>query len=273
MTQQLLWEDPGSEAQGDPPAPPEPVSKLPPAVERALWRGDQIGTSASEVISTGFQALDAELPGGGWPCRSLTELLQAQAGILEWRLLGPTLRKVVQAGHSVVLIAPPRSPHLPGLRHIGIDERHLVWIKAEAPSERLWCTEQLIKSGGFGALLAWLPQARPEQIRRLQVCAQSCDGPVFLCRPLAARHEPSAAPLRIVPALHIDWQLSVHVFKRRGAAHDGLLTLESVPGGLQAIMTPRLMQPSRLLPNREVPADALGSPVALIEARRHAPSH
>ena len=28
----------------------------------------------------------------------------------------------------------------------------------------------------------------------MQVCAQGCEGPVFLCRPLAAEHEPSSAP-------------------------------------------------------------------------------
>lgn len=65
-------------------------------------------------------------------------------------------------------------------------------------AERLWKTEQLVNSNACGALLSWLPQARPEQLRRLQVCAQACDDPVFLMRPEAARFEasPSPAPLR-----------------------------------------------------------------------------
>jgi protein ImuA len=46
--------------------------------------------------------------------------------------------------------------------------------------ERLWATEQILQAGPVGAVLAWLPQARPEQIRRLQIHAQSCDAPVFL---------------------------------------------------------------------------------------------
>ena len=65
---------------------------------------------------------------------------------------------------------PARHPHLPGLLHEGLDERKLVWICAEAPSERMWVTEQLIKSNAAGAIVAWLPQARQEQLRRLQVC-------------------------------------------------------------------------------------------------------
>ncbi|MFN6995724.1 MAG: translesion DNA synthesis-associated protein ImuA [Aquincola tertiaricarbonis] len=216
----------------------------------ALWRGCDLGGAAGPVTGSGFDALDGELPGGGWPSRALTEVLCAQPGVLEWRLLGGALRRVVAAGRSVVLVGPPRHPHLPGLRHEGLDARHLVWIRAEAPSERLWCTELLVKSGASGAVVAWLPQARPEQVRRLQVCAQSCEGPVFLCRPLAARHEPSAAPLRVLAGLGPDWSLQVQLLKRRGAAHEGVLQLPSVPGGLALALTPRLMAPSRLIHER-----------------------
>src|SRR5438552_2140845 len=133
---------------------------------------------------------------------------------------------------------PPKSPHLPGLKYAGLDERHLVWIQADAPAERLWVTEQLIKTNAAGLLVSWLPQARQEQIRRLQVCAQACDGPVFLCRPMAAEHEPSAAPLRVQLRFGLDWELYVHLLKRKGPTHEGDITLSSVPGGLESIITP-----------------------------------
>lgn len=263
-----------AERQEDPSPPlePPPTLALPPAVHAAVWRGSELGGQAQSVVSSGFAALDRELPGGGWPRKSLTELLQPQPAVLEWRLLGPALQAVVAAGQSVVVVGPPRHPHLPGLRHAGIDERQLIWVRADAPSERLWCTEQLIKSNATGALVAWLPQARPEQIRRLQVCAQSCEGPVFLCRPLAARHESSAAPLRVIATLAPDWELHVQVLKRRGPAHEGTASLRSLPGGLAAVITPRLARPSRLLV-REVPADAVGSTAPSARPRRHAAAH
>lgn len=231
-------------------APPAALPELPPGLSSALWRGCDLGGAAGRVTGSGFEALDGELPGGGWPSRALTEVLCAQPGVLEWRLLGGALRRVVAAGQSVVLVGPPRHPHLPGLQHEGLDARRLVWIRAEAPSERLWCTELLLKSAASGAVVAWLPQARPEQVRRLQVCAQACEGPVFLCRPLAARHEPSAAPLRVLASLAPDWTLQVQLLKRRGAAHEGVLQLPSVPGGLASVLTPRLMAPSRLIHER-----------------------
>ena len=236
------------------------LGELPPEVEQAVWRGTELGQHTSTVVSSGFTALDAELPGSGWPTRSLTEVLSPQPSVLEWRLIGPALQGIVATGGQVIIVGPPKTPHLPGLRHSGIDERHLVWIQADAPAERLWCTEQLIKSGACGAVVSWLPQARPEQIRRLQVCATACDGPVFLFRHAAAQHEASAAPLRVFTTFGLDWQLQVQVLKRRGPAHDGVITLPSVPGGLQSILTPRLLRPSQLIAARTVrePLHALG---------------
>jgi protein ImuA len=225
---------------------------LPPDIEAALWRGDQLGSPVTSVVSSGFSALDAELPGGGWPCHALTEILQPQPTVAEWRLLAPAMRQVVAHGGHIVVVGPPKSPHLPGLKYAGLDERHLVWIQAEAPAERLWVTEQLIKTNAAGLLVSWLPQARQEQIRRLQVCAQACEGPVFLCRPAAAEHEPSAAPLRVQLRFGLDWHLHVHLLKRKGPAHEGEVTLSSVPGGLESILTPRLRRPSHIMATRQV---------------------
>ena len=228
-----------------------PTGPLPPELEQAVWRGIDLGRGASPVLASGFAALDAELPGGGWPCQALSEILSLQPSVLEWRLVGPALRTVVASGGQVVAVGPPMIPHLAGLHHCGVDAEHFVWVQANSPTERLWCTEQLIKSGACGALVAWLPQARPEQIRRLQVCAQACRGPIFLFRPAAAQHETSAAPLRLVATIGLDWELHVQVLKRRGPPHDGVVRLPSIPGGLEAVLTPRLLQPSRLISARQ----------------------
>jgi protein ImuA len=268
------WQDDASAAQTPSTAKPGfQAGKLPAAVQAALWRADALGTPVTSVLSSGWPELDKELPGGGWPCHSLTEVLSAQPSVLEWRLVGPALRGVVEAGKTVVIVGPPKEPHLPGLAHCGIDERHLVWIAASSPAERLWCTEQLVKSNAAGALLAWLPQARPEQIRRLQVCAQTCEGLVFLFRPHHTGADASAAPLRVGASLGPDWILHVQVLKRRGALLDATLKLPSVPGGLDAVLTPRLRQPSTLISRREVAADVLGSNVIALRKRSYAGAH
>ncbi|WP_200896985.1 hypothetical protein [Paracidovorax citrulli] len=116
----------------------------------------------------------------------------------------------------------------------------------------------MLKSNPAGAVLSWLPQARPEQIRRLQVHAQSCDAAVFLLRPTAALSGASPAPLRVAAALGDGWQLEVRIPKRRGAPLDDALYLEAIPASLEPMLPPRLKSrpvPS-IQPTRKEPADA-----------------
>jgi protein ImuA len=239
---------------------------LPAQVAAAVWRGDQLGQPVASVWPSGFAALDAVLPGGGWPGQAVTELLSPQAGTHEWRLLGPLLRQVTAAGRPVLLVGPPRPPHPAGLRHEGVDERRLVWVQAETPAERLWTTEQLLRARTGGVLLAWLPQVRAEQVRRLQVQAGGHETPVFLCRPEAALHEASAAPLRLRVGPGSDWTLQVELPKRKGPPLTQPLSLHVVPGGLRDLLTPRLQQPSRLVPSEST--DAVVRPVPAGHRRR-----
>jgi len=247
---------------GDGAAQPLDMGQLPHHVSHAIWRGTEVGQPGQTVVSSGFSGLNAELPGGGWPCNAVTEILQPQPSLCEWRLLSPALAKLVASGGQLLLVGPPKRPHAPGLIQLGIAEKNLVWIAADTPAERLWCTEQLVKSNPRGgAILSWLPQARPEQLRRLQVHAQSCDCPVFLFRPEAAQLDASPAPLRVLANLGTDWQLQVHILKRKGALMDGSIALPSIPGTLVSVFTPRLMRPSLLMAKHTEPSNVrtLGS--------------
>ncbi|WP_269758811.1 hypothetical protein [Variovorax sp. E3] len=142
MTALLDWND---EYETEPPRQRPlaraalPPGELPPTVQAAVWRGDQLGTPTTKVVLTGFPDLDKELPGGGWPAHALTELLQPQPSVVEWRLLGPAIRDVVSQGKDVIVVSPPKHPHLPGLRQQDVDERHLAWIQAEIWTAR-WKT-------------------------------------------------------------------------------------------------------------------------------------
>jgi protein ImuA len=237
---------------GDALAPAFDIGQLPGSVAQALWRGTHLAQAGQAVVSSGWAALDAQLPGDGWPCNALTELLQAQPALCEWRLLAPALAGLAAGGGHILLVGPPKRPHVPGLVQLGMAEKSIVWIAADTPAERLWSTEQLVKANPRGsAILAWLPQARAEQLRRLQVHAQACDCPVFLFRPEAAQLDASPAPLRVLTTLGPDWSLHVQLLKRKGALLDGPLVLPSVPGTLASVLPPRLLRPSQLLARTE----------------------
>jgi protein ImuA len=126
------------------------------------------------------------------------------------------------------------------LAQLGVDAQRLIVVHGRdgahgarhllAIADLLWALEQALKSGQVGAVLAWLPlRLRADALRRLQLAAQSHDGPAFLLRDIEARARPSPAPLRL--ALHsagID-ELALRVLKRRGPALTQLLRLALPP--------------------------------------------
>lgn len=189
-----------------------------PPLPDAVWRASRIGSAAVRSFSSGFAALDAELPGAGWPAGMLTELISRESGIGELRLLVPLLRRLTRERRFVVVLGPPQIPYAPALAAHGLDLDYLLIVQATHAADRLWAVEQTLKSSGFGALLAWLPQprTRPEHLRRMQLTAHATQGPAFLFRPLQAQFEASPAPLRLLLLPRAGERLSVQILKRRG---------------------------------------------------------
>ena len=218
------------------------------SMPHALWRGDALGVHAAPSIATGYASLDAELPGRGWPTSMLTELLWAQQGGGEFRLLAPVLAQLARAGKSIVLLAPPHRVFAPALAQMDIDIRQLLLVQTDKPADRLWAIEQVLKSASFGALLCWLPQARPEHLRRLQLAANGSEGLSFVFRPTAARHESSPAPLRLLCQPEAAGAIAVEVFKRRGPAM-------AAPLLLPARLPPVIARAIGSQPHTPVPVD------------------
>jgi protein ImuA len=198
----------------------------------AVWRADALArhTSPAGVVASGHELLDAELPGGGWPVGALCEILQTHSVQSEWRLLLPALcaaqRSAAKLGRAswVALIGPPYAPFGPALAAHGLGVQQLLWVKAQAPAERLWAAEQALRCAGVAAVLAWLPQAQAASLRRLQMAALTHAKLLFVMRPVAAQHESSPAVLRLlllaqgtgINAKLDPGALNVQVLKRRG---------------------------------------------------------
>ena len=66
-----------------------------------VWRVGELSRVELPGIRSGFPALDAELPGGGWPAGVLTELLPENIGIGEVRTLGPALSQLSKQGRWI----------------------------------------------------------------------------------------------------------------------------------------------------------------------------
>ena len=203
------------------PPPTRPPAIRPESLHPALWLGHQLGRHAESAVPSGFAGLDAQLPGGGWPRRALTELLLPHPGVGEIRLLSASLVATQQAGRLVMLFDPPAGLAAGALAQLGFDVAQLLVINTRcrviAGSDSLWALEQALKSGHVGAVLAWLPpRLRAERLRRLQLAAHAHDGPAFVLREMSADQRPTAAPLRLALRPSGADTLAVRVLKRRG---------------------------------------------------------
>lgn len=180
----------------------------------ALWRGRS--AARIEALPTGYEALDAALPGGGWPRAGLVEILTPRTGVGELRLLAPLLARLgaEQPPRWTAWVAPPFEPYAPGLAACGIAlERQLV-VRTDTA---LWAMEQTLLSGACEAVLAWVRRAHPNSVRRLQLAAERGRSSGFLFRALRSAREPSPAMLRLLlsPA---PGGVHVELLKSRGGA-------------------------------------------------------
>jgi len=155
-----------------------PPAWAPPALDLALhpavWRAAQLGGSPPRVCPTGFEALDAQLPGGGWPHGVLTELLLAQPGIGELRLLAPALAVIGASGDApgqqrraaladgggrcVMLFDPPAALSAWALAQCGLDSRHWLVVQARAGQGRAGATPLPAQGAQAGT---WRPEPAP----------------------------------------------------------------------------------------------------------------
>jgi cell division inhibitor SulA/protein ImuA len=184
----------------------------------ALWRGD--GRVVPEALPTGFRALDARLPGGGWPLATLIELLVPAAGVGEIRLLLPALKRLAMAEDAaprwVAWLAPPHLPYAPALADAGLDPARMLVVRPRAGSDRLWAMEQALRSGACAAVLGWAGAVDGTALRRLKLAAEEGRTPAFLLRPAVHRGDASPAALRLVLAAR-GFGLDVEILKSRGA--------------------------------------------------------
>jgi len=181
-----------------------------------IWRGNELARTSRPGIASGFAALDAELPGGGWPCGALTEILPQHEGIGELRILGPALAQLASQGKFIAWIAPPYLPYAPALAAAGIALERVLIVKTSRDGDSLWAAEQALGSAACGGVLAWPREIRSAQLRRLQLAAEDGRCLAVLFRPTEAAREPSPAVLRIGLATAAGG-LALSILKRRGA--------------------------------------------------------
>jgi hypothetical protein len=175
------------------PSNPSSVAELLQATPH-IWRGREHGSA--DTCSTGFAALDAALPGGGWPRGTLIEFAPECSGIGEFSLPLPALQMTARAKKPIALIRPPYTPYAPALRRAGIPLKQLLWVTETNDDDARWAAEQLLREGA-GAVLLWSDARDDRAMRRLQLAAECGRALAFVYRSAECLKQASSAALRV----------------------------------------------------------------------------
>jgi hypothetical protein len=187
------------------------LAKLP-----GVWRGGELEQAVHSVVATGHEALDRELPGGGWPVGTLSEVLHDGVGIGEISFLAGALARASEGERLIAWIDPPHLPYAPALAQARVALEHCLVVRPARSEDALWAAEQALKSGACGAVLFWLGESIDYAVlRRLQMSAEAGRSMALLFRSTAAERLSTPAHLRVVLA-QVDGRLEARIPKRRG---------------------------------------------------------
>ena len=197
-----------------------------------MWRGGELEHAVHPAIATGHARLDAELPGGGWPTGTLTEVLHDGVGIGEVSFLARALASACGDERMVAWINPPHLPYAPAIAQAGIPLARCLVVRPANREDALWAAEQALKSGACGAALMWLEAAQGERaneyawMRRLQMAAEAGRSIAVAFRPTAAERLSTPAHLRVVLSRE-EGVLRARIPKRRGPPMLQAIALEA----------------------------------------------
>lgn len=206
-----------------------------------VWRGGELEHALQPVVATGHAALDRELPGGGWPTGTLTEVLHDSAGIGEVSFLAGALARASSEDRLIAWIDPPHLPYAPALGQCGIALERCLVVRSAHRDDALWAAEQAMRSGACGAVLLWLAHHEYAWLRRLQMAAEAGRAMAVLFRSTAAERLSTPAHLRVVLAREAG-VLSIRIPKRRGPP---LVRPISLAIGRSVPATPAVIAPAQ----------------------------
>jgi hypothetical protein len=185
-----------------------------------IWRAREQGSGTAHQptgLSTGHAALDACLPGRGWPRQGLIEILCDGTGLGELQLLLPALCRLCRPGERggwITWVSPPHRPYAPALVASGLDLARNLFVQAPGATE--WAMDQALRSEACSAVLGWSTTSDSTALRRLQLAAEQSRSLAVLFRPVRAGLAPTPAMLRLALLGVTEAGLQVRIVKSRG---------------------------------------------------------
>jgi cell division inhibitor SulA len=185
--------------------------------EDRVWQGRRHRQSSQPAEPTGYQVLDNQLGGIGWPRGALSECLLDVHGIGELHLMLPLMKTLSSNARTVFLLNPPHTPYAPALAREGINLDQVILVHTDNEGDFLWTLENCLRSPVTGLVMAWPGKLMSRDIRRLQLAAEAGSNVcvLFRQRRYADQNSPAALRLDLEPDQHQN--LNIRIVKRRGS--------------------------------------------------------
>lgn len=152
--------------------------------------------------STGIEALDAALPGGGFPAGALVEVFERPEGGGASTFACIAARAAARDGGRIAWIDAAGDFYPPAALALGLDADRLLVVRpatnrSGGQADALWAFFQTIRSRAVAASVAALRGLSMPMTRRLQLAAEEGGGVALLLRPEREAAAPSAAAVRL----------------------------------------------------------------------------
>ena len=186
----------------------------------------QSQASISAVLPSGHKAIDALLPGGGWPQGALVELIQSGTDSLAptqavCSVLLPALCQLQQVpagssasahyegaycgGSYVAWVGAVAQSSLgqslslfgPTLAAKGLDVSRLIGVQHACDTAKAWAAQELLRCADVAGVVVSLAQADAHMLRRLHYSAAQHGKHLWAIRPAHAAAHASPAVLRL----------------------------------------------------------------------------
>ncbi|MCD8505136.1 MAG: translesion DNA synthesis-associated protein ImuA [Burkholderiaceae bacterium] len=200
------------------------ISLSAPSLPAGVWRASEQAIAPLQTCRTGHSALDACLPGAGWPIGCLIEILADAPGCGEIGLVAPALA-ALPTHRPIVLLNPPGVPNALAWQQWQIASQRLWWLHPKTLPDAWWSAETVLRGRAFAALLAWADPLDDKTLRRLHACAQDTSTVIFMFRPKSVARQFSPSPLRLVLTPDDTDTLNIEILKCKGNRPAAPITL------------------------------------------------
>ena len=137
-----------------------------------------LNVSIPNTRSTGLLQLDAVLPGAGWPCAGLIDIVSVKFFDGVMPLLIPLMSEETQAGNKLILVDPPYIPYHESISDKGVDFNNVIIIKPSLSiKNRRIIIHDLFKQGlnlnDCNVVVIWANNLSFQKSRQLNLIAQA----------------------------------------------------------------------------------------------------